>query len=137
MSHKGAAATVSLLILGAILSTIIAGIGIDRIDTLEQSIRAETVQVPASRIQNGLIMVNSLEEGSLEMEFTSEYNITQENGDFYLAYENEELGLARSKTVFKSKINETENFDAEIGRDNKICINKDGSQPVVSPGECQ
>ncbi|QGA80829.1 hypothetical protein [Candidatus Nanohalobium constans] len=138
MRNKGAIATLSMLILSSILSVTIAGVGIDRINTLEQTIRAETIDIPANRIQNNLIMVSSLKEGSIEMEFTSEYNITREDDKTYIAYERDKLELSKGKKTFKSRINETEKFSAETGKDDKVCIMKQkNSIPKITPGECE
>jgi len=114
---------ITLLLLGITLGT----------QTLTNDfIKGETMGLQVDRIVNGVISLESLSKGSIQMEM-SKYSIKVEDGNISMNYSNSNISRSLDDEPVTLPVTGPSSFE---NIDKNICIRKKSSEIKVEVGDC-
>ena len=128
---------VTLAVLTFILIGMLVVFGTERILNLDERARMRTVDIPAGRIDSSLYMMDSIEEGSLEMRLKAEYSLNRTDGETYLTYHMNNVLISSENSSQSAPISPTATrFQVEEGENSRFCITKSPDELILEPGGC-
>lgn len=121
-----------------VASSLILMIAINTTDSVNGKIRVESIDMVEDRVRAAIYATAGLEEGSTQINFKDEYNLTMENGEPYLKYEWAAFSLSILSNRGEEKITSPVDFVVEEGVDESLCIvkEKNAKEVLVKAGEC-
>lgn len=137
MNRKGEAETVAIMIVGVVVMGVIATIGVQRLVDLDDRIRVRTVEIPADRASTTIHTTAALDNAEVQIKLGDEYGIEEkDDGEIYLNYSSNTVVNLPGSDYGSHKLDPPVNFRAEEGTSSNLCVQKEGSNLFLSPGEC-
>lgn len=143
MNRKGIFETTEIAVVTLILAVAISGIGIQKVMSLEQIVKKETLPISGSRVESSAYMLDGVKEGKAEMKLKDDYRVEKKDGEIFLIYTMEDSVFRLGESQAATKLDPpTQLVLHEEGLSDRICLDKtdkydkDSDVVEIKPGEC-